>query len=68
MSKRIFNKLKLKHKVCLLDLDYRKKGLTRENEDEKVLKILKNFNEIKNNFFHENGKFFIPSFNIDSPA
>ena len=28
ISKRLFNKLKVKNKVCLLDLDYRKKGLT----------------------------------------
>ena len=30
ISKRLFNKLKDKYKVCLLDLDYRKKGLTKE--------------------------------------
>ena len=30
ISKRLFNKLKVKHKVCLMDLDYRKKGLTKE--------------------------------------
>ena len=29
ISKRLFNKLKERHKVCIIDLDYRKKGLTK---------------------------------------
>ena len=30
VSKRIYNKLCVKHKVCLIDLDYRKKDLTKD--------------------------------------
>ena len=68
ISKRLFNKLKIKHKVCLLDLDYRKKGLTRElYGDQNSLKSFDDFyNEIEN-FKSDNQSVFIPSFDIEDP-
>jgi len=67
VSKRLFNKLKEKNKVCLIDLDYRKKGLTKEIVGSSDFKNFNDFNQNKENFFDENGSLFIPSFNIDSP-
>ena len=42
ISKRLFNKLKDKYKVCLIDLDYRKKGLTNEILGSVSFKVFKN--------------------------
>ena len=64
----LFNKLKLKHKVCLVDLDYRKKGLTRDLAPDLDLKSFEELNEIKNNLTSDNGSLFIPSLDIDSPS
>ncbi len=67
ISKRLFEKLRLKYKVCLLDLDYRKKGLTKEIKDDKNFK---SFNEFENNlseYIYENESLFIPSLEVDSP-
>ena len=36
IAKRLFNKLQKKYKVCLIDLDYRKKGLTKELYGDKI--------------------------------
>lgn len=68
ISKRLFNKLKDKHKVCLMDLDYRKKGLTKEIIGKTNYKNFKEFNENKDDFYDENGSLFIPSFDLESPT
>ncbi len=68
ISKRLFNKLKDKYKVCLLDLDYRKKGLTKEIIGVSNYKNFKEFKENKDAFYDENGSLFIPSFDLDSPT
>ncbi len=64
----LFNKLKLKYKVCLVDLDYRKKGLTKELAPKSTFKNFSEFNEDKDNFISDNGSIFIPSLDIDSPS
>ena len=64
----LFNKLKQKYKVCLVDLDYRKKGLTRDLAPDLDLKNFEELNEIKNNFTSDNGSLFVPSLDIDSPS
>lgn len=68
ISKRIFNKLNDKYKVCLIDLDYRKKGLTKEIIGKTNFKNFKEFNENRDEFFDENGSLFIPSFDLESPT
>ena len=68
ISKRLFNKLKIKNKVCLIDLDYRKKGLTKEIIGKSSFKNFKEFNENKEDFFDENGSLFVPSFDLESPT
>ncbi len=69
VSKRIFNKLREKNlRVCLLDLDYRKKGLTKEFYSDKNFQ---NFDEILNNlqdFLSPDGSMIVPSLDIDSPV
>ena len=67
ISKRLFNKLKQRSRVCLIDLDYRKKGLTKEIIGSTDFKDFNDFNQNKKDFFDENGSLFIPSFNVDSP-
>lgn len=68
ISKRIFNKLKDKYKVCLIDLDYRKKGLTKEIIGKTSFKNFQEFNDKKEDYYDENGSLFIPSFEIESPT
>ena len=67
ISLRMFNKLKLKHKTCLIDLDYRKKGLT---NDLSLDSSHKNFEDFKNNnqIVHENESLIIPSLDVENPA
>ncbi len=67
ISKRLFNKLKERHKVCIIDLDYRKKGLTREIIGTTSVKNFDEFNTLKNDFLDESGNLFIPSFEVDDP-
>ena len=67
ISKRLFNKLFLRHKVCLFDFDFRKKGLTKEFAGDKSYKNFNEFNEDKENFIGENESLFIPSFDVESP-
>ncbi len=67
ISKNLFNKLKDRHKVCLMDLDYRKKGLTKEIIGETNFKDFDEFNIEKENFYDETGSLFIPSFKVASP-
>ena len=67
VSKRIFNKLKERHKVCLLDLDYRKKGLTKEILGDVNFKNFEEFNLVKNEFYDDAGSLFVPSFEIEDP-
>ena len=67
ISKRIFNKLKEKYKVCLLDLDYRKKGLSKELYSETSTSSFDNFFENIENFQSTNGSVFVPSLDVDDP-
>ncbi len=67
ISKRLFNKLKLNHKVCLLDLDYRKKGLTKEIKPESNFKNFNEFDTKISEYYDENGSLFIPSFDVEFP-
>ena len=64
---RLFNKLKQKNKVCLIDLDYRKKGLTKDLAPNANLRNFEEFFENINNFTSDNESIFIPSFVVDSP-
>ncbi len=68
ISHRIFDKLKTKYKVCLLDLDYRKKGLSKELSLDTNFKNFEDFRKNKDVFTSENGSMIIPSFNIEDPA
>ena len=68
IASQLFNKLKQKNKVCLIDLDYRKKGLTKELAPDAKFKSFEEFNENKNNFLSDNDSLFIPSLEIDSPT
>ena len=63
---RLFNKLKQKNKVCLIDLDYRKKGLTKELAPNANFKNFEEFFEEKQNYISDNDSIFIPSLNVDS--
>ena len=67
ISKRLFNKLIINNKVCLFDLDFRKKGLTKEFSDGKGYKNFNELNEDIENFIGENDSVFIPSLEVDSP-
>ena len=67
ISKRLFNKLKERYKVCIIDLDYRKKGLTREIIGKTDFKNFDEFSLQINNFYDENGSLFIPSFDVEDP-
>jgi len=64
---RLFNKLKQKNKVCLIDLDFRKKGLTRDLAPNANFKNFEEFFENKNDYTSDNESIFIPSFDVDSP-
>ena len=55
ISIRLFNKLKLKYKTCLIDLDYRKKGITKEIAGEYNFKNFEEFNQQRDKFTTENG-------------
>jgi hypothetical protein len=69
VAKRLFNKLREKKlKVCLIDLDYRKKGLTNEFPSGKDYKNFEEFNENKSKFLSEDGSLFIPSLQVESPV
>tara|TARA_B100000212_G_scaffold291835_2_gene233632 strand:+ start:2956 stop:4869 length:1914 start_codon:yes stop_codon:yes gene_type:complete len=68
ISKRLFNKLKDKYKVCLIDLDYRKKGLTKEILGSVSFKSFQEFNQNREDFMDQSGSLFIPSFDIESPT
>ncbi len=67
ISSRLFNKLKQKHKVCLMDLDFRKKGLTKGIAKEYNFKNFDEFYEQKDKFLSDNGSLFIPSLNVEFP-
>jgi tyrosine-protein kinase Etk/Wzc len=67
ISSLLFNKLKQNYKVCLIDLDYRKKGLTKELAPDSNFKNFEEFNREKNNFMTDNGSLFIPSFEVGFP-
>ena len=64
---RLFNKLKTKYKVCILDLDFRKKGLTKDIYGETNFKNYDEFNQNKSKFLSDNDSIFIPSLDIDNP-
>ncbi|MDA9724540.1 Wzz/FepE/Etk N-terminal domain-containing protein [Gammaproteobacteria bacterium] len=67
ISVKLFNKLKEKYKVCLIDLDYRKKGLTKEIIGSTEIKNFEEFNENRSEYEGEGESLFIPSFDIESP-
>ncbi len=69
IAKRLFNKLREKGvKVCLIDLDYRKKGLTKEFYTEELYTDFKEFELNKEKFTQDDGSMFVPSLNVSSPA
>ena len=67
VSKRIFNKLSTKYKVCLLDLDYRKKDLTKNLYKEGELLNFDDFYENIEIFETDNKSVFVPSFRVEDP-
>ena len=67
ISMRLFNKLKLKYKTCLIDLDYRKKGITKEIAGEYNFKNFEEFNQQRDKFTTENGSIFVPSLDVNNP-
>ncbi len=67
ISIRLFNKLKLKYKTCLIDLDYRKKGITKEIAGEYNFKNFEEFNQQRDKFTTENGSLFVPSLDVNNP-
>lgn len=68
ISHRIFDKLKTKYKTCLIDLDYRKKGLSKDLSLDTSFKNFDDFKKNKDDFILENGSMIIPSFDIENPA
>ena len=67
ISMRLFNKLKLKYKTCLIDLDYRKKGITKEIAGEYTFKNFEEFKQQRDKFTTENGSLFVPSLDVNNP-
>ena len=67
ISMRLFNKLKLKYKTCLIDLDYRKKGITKEIAGEYNFKNFEEFKQQRDKFTTENGSLFVPSLDVNNP-
>jgi tyrosine-protein kinase Etk/Wzc len=67
VSKRIFNKLSAKYKVCLLDLDFRKKDLTKNLYKEGALTSFEDFYRNIETFQSDNKSVFIPSFQVEDP-
>ena len=67
ISKQLFEKLRVKNKVCLIDLDYRKKGLTKDFSKKISFTNFDEFEADIESFTYENGSLFIPSFEVDSP-
>tara|TARA_A100001388_G_scaffold90351_1_gene65374 strand:+ start:3909 stop:5828 length:1920 start_codon:yes stop_codon:yes gene_type:complete len=68
ISNKIFQKLKEKYKVCLIDLDYRKKGLTQILKKDSSFKTFDEFLTKKNDYMSDNESLFIPSLDIDDPT
>ena len=68
ISNKIFQKLKVNNKVCLIDLDYRKKGLTQIFNKESSFKTFDEFLSKKNDFLTDNDSLFIPSLDIEDPT
>ena len=58
-----FEKIRLKHKVCLLDLDFRKKRkrLTKDIGNNKRYSGYEDFLRDKEDFIFENDSIFIPA-------
>ena len=61
LSERIYEKMKSRYKVCLLDLDYRKTKGKDQDEDEKTL-TLDDILSKKDTFFSESSSMRIPPF------
>lgn len=68
ISNKIFQKLKENNKVCLIDLDYRKKGLTEILNKKSSFKTFDEFLSKKNDFLTDNESLFIPSLDIEDPT
>ncbi len=68
ISLRMFEKLRSKYKTCLIDLDYRKKGLSKDLSLNTSYKTFEEFKENKQSFIYENDSLIIPSLDIDDPV
>ncbi len=66
ISRSIFDKLRKKHRTCLIDLDYRKKGLTKEFNISKPIKSIQEFKEQREDFLQDENSLFVPSFEIEN--
>ena len=68
ISLRMFNKLKTKYKTCLIDLDYRKKGLSKDLSLNTSYKSFGDFRQNSKDSSLENESIIIPSLDIEDPA
>ena len=68
ISLRMFEKLRSKYKTCLIDLDYRKKGLSKDLSLNTSYKTFEEFKKNKQSFIYENDSLIIPSLDIDDPV
>jgi len=68
ISRNLFDKLKSKYKTCLIDLDYRKKGLSKDLSLDTSYKNFSDFRENSNDKSYDNDSIIIPSFNVENPA
>ena len=68
IAKRLFNKLKARHKVCLIDLDYRKKGISEELSNQTNFKTFEEFNKNTKDFTFENDSLIVPSLDVQDPS
>tara|TARA_B100002019_G_scaffold113048_1_gene97380 strand:+ start:4915 stop:6816 length:1902 start_codon:yes stop_codon:yes gene_type:complete len=68
ISRRLFDKLRTKYKTCLIDLDYRKKGLSKDLSLDTSYKSFLDFRDNSKDQPFENDSIVIPSFNVEDPA
>ncbi len=70
ISKKFFEKIRMKHKVCLLDLDFRKKGkgLTKDIGNNKRYSNYEDFLRDKDDFIFENESLFVPALDVEHPS
>ena len=69
IAKRLFNKLKARNiKSVLIDLDYRKKGITEELSNQTNFKNFEEFNKNTKDFTFENDSLIVPSLDVQDPS